>query len=79
MSQIPDYFQLDFAPIEGNPFALARTTCADAVRAAQDVTIDNNALESLAARLDSEAVRDVAKGTVVGGNPAIEIRGSETG
>ncbi len=62
MDPIPEYCRLTFPPIEGNPFSLARKTCEDAVRVARDVTICGDALARFAARLDVEAVRNVAKG-----------------
>ncbi len=62
MDPIPEYCRLSFPPIEGNPFALARKTCENAVSVARDVTIDGDALANFAAGLDVEAVRNVARG-----------------
>jgi len=55
----------DFPPlIDGDPFALARSSCLHAVQVARDVRIDEAKLQSFAMELDCEAVRDVMKGSM---------------
>ena len=55
----------DFPPlIDGDPFALARSSCLHAVQVARDVRIDEAKLQSFALELDCEAVRDVMKGSM---------------
>lgn len=62
VERTPEYCQLDFAPIEGDPFTLARSTCENALRVAQDVAIDDDKLAAFAADLDYQAIREVANG-----------------
>jgi hypothetical protein len=52
----------EMPPIDGDPFALARSSCFRAVQVAQDVSIDEAALQRFTAQLDVGAVRDVMKG-----------------
>ena len=49
-------------PIEGDPFALARSSCLHAVQVARDVSIDETALQRFTAQLDVEMVRDILNG-----------------
>jgi hypothetical protein len=50
--------------LEGNPFAIARSSCLHAVHTAKDVTIDQNAMNRFVAQLDSDAVACVAEGSM---------------
>lgn len=52
----------EMPPIEGDPFALARSSCLHAVQVARDVSIDEAALQQFAAQLNVGAVRDVMRG-----------------
>jgi hypothetical protein len=49
----------EMPPLEGDPFALARSSCHHAVQVARDVSIDEPALQRFAAQLDVEAVHDI--------------------
>ena len=51
----------DFPPlIDGDPFALARSSCLHAVQVARDVRIDEAKLQSFAMELDCEEIRRLA-------------------
>lgn len=46
-------------PLEGDPFALARSTCRHAVQVARDVSVDEEALQRFAAELDVGMVQGI--------------------
>lgn len=50
------------APVEGDPFALARASCRHAAQVARDVSIDEVALRRFVTRLEGSMVRDVLAG-----------------
>lgn len=52
------------APLEGNPFAVARSSCLHAVQVAKDVSIDQMAINRFAEQLDIEAVTGIAEGSL---------------
>jgi len=51
-------------PFEGDPFALARSSCRRAVEIARDVAIDEPALQRFAGQLDVPAIRDILQSSM---------------
>lgn len=49
----------EMPPLEGDPFALARSTCRHAVQVAREVSLDETALQRFAAQLDVGTVHDI--------------------
>jgi hypothetical protein len=56
MNQLP--------PLEGSPFALARSSCLHAVQVAQDVFIDELALQRFVVELDTGAIHNLPHGSL---------------
>ncbi|MFK5985235.1 MAG: queuosine salvage family protein [Pseudomonadota bacterium] len=54
----------ELLPLEGNPFATARSSCLHAVQVAKDVTIDQMAMNEFVAELNINAVTCVAEGSM---------------
>lgn len=52
----------DMPPINGSPFALARSSCCHALRVARDVSIDETVLQRFVQQLDVAAVQNVLNG-----------------